>query len=131
MLDPLLWSITENRIPVLENKSPPAAESWANLQDHIKPLVSYRKMTSFGSDSDYVYVGHSWGIAIYDHKGKHHNSVLTNGYVKQIVTADKWIWLGTDNGLLRMKRGSWDISPLKIAEKTISNNHATRQKMTT
>jgi len=98
---------------------------WSHLPEGIKLFASNQKAVSFAKDNQYVYVGHPWGIAVYNHTGEPVIRIALGTVVQHLEICNKKLWAGTPIGLARIDPKTWDVAYLTTSpseSKTFKND---------
>ena len=86
------------------------AIGWANVPDGVQLIASSNNVLSLACDSEYIYSGHPWGVAVYDHRGKPVTRIALGAAVRVLVTSHDCVWVGTPAGLFRIVRQDWSVA---------------------
>ncbi|MDF7800517.1 hypothetical protein P4C99_13650 [Pontiellaceae bacterium B1224] len=87
---------------------------WENLPEGVEALASNENVLSLTADDHYVYSGHPWGIAVYDHEGNPVVRVALGAAALTIETCGEFTWVGTPLGLWRIDPETWDVTHLRM-----------------
>ena len=101
---------SEFRLP-----SPKQLPRWANLPPGVQLVASLKPVLCFCRDEKWLYVGHLWGVAIYDFQGNFVTRVATQSPATHLAVAGGAVWVGTDNGLFRLDCQTFQLSHLSLA----------------
>lgn len=87
---------------------------WANLPAGVEALASAENVLSLAADESYVYSGHPWGVAVYDHEGKPVVRVALGAAANHIEPHAGHIWVGSPLGLWRIEPETWQVAHLPM-----------------
>jgi len=95
----------------------PADLGWANMPRGIRAIVSDLTVLTLARDEKYIYTGHPWGMAVFDHDGRPVTRIALEEAARAIApqkNAGKQsvVWAGTPKGLMRINRDDWSVAHL-------------------
>ena len=94
----------------------PAAQAadigWQHLGAGVRLLAASANVRALARDDKYVYVGHPWGVEVYDPAGEPLTRIALGEPVEALAWAAGAIWAGTPRGLFRIEPGDWTVAHL-------------------
>jgi HEAT repeat protein len=87
---------------------------WSNLPEDVRLLAGSECVLTLARDDEYVYAGHPFGIAVYDHAGNPVTRIALADSALAIAVQGNTIWSGGTEGLYRIERGDWTVSRMKL-----------------
>jgi hypothetical protein len=96
------------------SKQPPAIPrdfGWAaKLPPGVRLLASNEDVLALTGDAKYVYTGHPWGVAVYDHTGHPVTRIALGHPVSALAAGGEALWVGTNRGLYRIDLAAFAVS---------------------
>ena len=90
----------------------PADIGWQHLPAGVRLLASSANVLALARDEKYVYVGHPWGVEIYDPAGEPVTRIALGEPVEALASAGGAVWAGTPRGLFKIEPGTWAVAHL-------------------
>lgn len=88
--------------------------AWSNIPEGVELLTSNENVLSMTYDAKHVYVGHPWGVAVYDLKGNLIIKVPMATSALHLEICGGKLWVGTPVGLNCIVPETWKISYLPM-----------------
>lgn len=89
---------------------PAPAVPWSGLPDGIELIASTENVLAVTSVERYVYSGHPWGVAVYDHTGHPVTRIALGEAARALQVINDHIWVGSPKGLFRISRADWSVA---------------------
>ena len=88
-----------------------------DLTSHIDgppAVAASANVLALARDDKYVYVGHTWGVEVYDPTGEPVKRIALGEPVEALASAGGAAWAGTCGGLFRIEPGGWAVAHLAL-----------------
>ena len=98
-----------------------------DLTSHIDgppAVAASANVLALARDDKYVYVGHTWGVEVYDPTGEPVRRIALGEPVEALASAGGAVWAGTWGGLFRIEPGAWAVARLALPSSVESHDRS-------
>ena len=87
---------------------------WANLPPGVHLITGMEQVLGLCHDEKWVYVGHPWGVSIFDFQGNLVTRVATQSAAASFAPLNGDLWIGTPTGLLKLDCQTFTLAQLPV-----------------